>query len=93
MPDDASVHEDPTKATAFTPSSAPRGEDEIPLAPGEEEVSAPSDPHDPLSGIPSVAADIAGEVPESEVTDAQRAKPTPKGGTGQSEHPPASTAP
>ena len=91
---DADAHEDPTKATAFTPRSAPRGDEEIPLAPGEAEPEVDSKPHDPLAGIPSVPADVAGEVRESEVTDHQGAKPTsPRGETGQSEHPPASTAP
>lgn len=79
---------------AFTPASAPRREDEIALAPLEQEPDVHNDPHDPLEGIPSVPADVTGGVTEKEVTDRnQSATPARNEDTGQSEHPPASTAP
>ena len=73
---------------AFTPASAPRREDELPLAPLEQE------PHVPLEEMPNIAADVAGGVSEREVTDRnQSATPNRNYDTGQVEHPPASTAP
>lgn len=80
--------------TAFTPASAARRDDEIDLAPLEVEPDVHNDPHDALQGIPHIPADVAGGVTEKEVTDRnQSATPTRHDDTGQSEHPPASTAP
>ena len=73
---------------AFTPASAPRRKDELPLAPLEQE------PDVPLEEMPNIPADVAGGVSEKEVTDQnQSATPARHDDTGQTEQPPASTAP
>ena len=50
-------------------ATRPRGPDEIQFEPGDEDREpVPSKPGDPLDGIPSVPADVTGDVPESDVT-------------------------
>ena len=94
MPDPETESMTEREPQAFTPASAPRRADEVDLAPLEQEPVVPNDPNDPLEGIPHIPADVAGGVSESEVTDRnQSAKPVPNHDTGQSQHPPASTAP
>ena len=88
MPDEKSESMTEREPQAFTPASAPRREDEVPLAPLEQE------PDVPLEEMPNIPADVAGGVSESEVTDRkQSATPTRNDDTGQVQHPPASTAP
>ena len=94
MPDEKTESMTEREPQAFTPASAPRRDDELALAPLEQEPVVPNDPNDPLQGIPGIPADVAGGVSESEVTDRnQSASPTDHDDTGSSEHPPASTAP
>ena len=88
MPDNETESMPEREPQAFTPASAPRREDEVPLAPLEQE------PEVPLDQMPNIPADVAGGVSESEVTDQnQSATPAPNHDTGQTEHPPASSAP
>ncbi len=88
MPSDENESMTEREPQAFTPASAPRREDEVPLVPLEQE------PHVPPEELPKIAADVAAGVSESEVTDQnQSATPAEHDDTGQTEHPPASTAP
>ncbi len=88
MPDDETESMTDREPQAFTPASAPRRDDELPLAPLEKE------PEVPLEQMPNIPADVAGGVSEKEVTDQnQSATPNRNDDNGQTEHPPASTAP
>lgn len=73
-------------------ASRPRGPEELELR-EQDDHPVESMPGDPLDGIPSVPANVTGEVPESQVTDRQGASTTSGEPSGSTETPPASTAP
>lgn len=90
---DVKAHLSAIPSADLSGSSRPRGPGEISMEGYDPKKEVKADINDPLGGIPSVPADVIAGVPESQVTEKQTKSVSSGSGTGQSQTPPASTAP